>query len=216
MSAMTRAASRRASAVLFAWACSCGDSAEDDSGDTSSTGATSSGAVDDTGTSGTSSAPADSSTTFAADTTTDSGDSTGDSTGGPPIEPPTRLLVIRTPHGAYADQLWTGGGEGFELGPVLEPLAPWSDALVLVDGIDNEIIAPDGESITNVYGVSSAALLTGGLLGSSTGDPDFRFYLGGGPSIDVVLGAELGASTPAANVHLGVFASDQQYPTGVS
>jgi hypothetical protein len=144
-------------------------------------------------------------------------DGTADeSTGGKAPSGPTHLLLIRTPHGVFADDAWTGSGEGFALGPVLEPLTPWSDALVLVDGVDNVILPPQGEAITNVYGVASASLLTGGLLGSATGEPDFAFYFGGGPSLDIALGDVVGGASLHANVHLGVQAADGAWPSGAS
>ncbi len=152
------------------------------------------------------------------ETTSEPADSTSSEDTGPaPADGLTHLLIVRTPHGVYEDQVWAGSGDDFVLGPVLEPLAPWSDALALVDGVENSIHLPEGAELTNMYGVTSSSILTGGLLGSASGEPPWVYYAGGGPSLDVVLGEALGVDTPHTNVHLGVDATDfPGMPTGVS
>lgn len=221
---------RRCASVL-ALACACGPStgAEDASagGTESSTSSTPTSSGDPAGDSVDPTTATSPTTATTASTTVDdtSGETTlepadttsGDETGPAPSAGLTHLLIVRTPHGVYEDQVWSGSGDGFELGPVLAPLEPWSDALVLVDGVENAILLPEGAELTNMYGVTSSSILTGGLLGTPTGEPPWIYYSGGGPSLDVVLGEALGAETPHTNVHLGVEATDfAGMPTGVS
>jgi hypothetical protein len=217
----------RIALVTLASAFACGPStpADDTSGDTSSAGATSEtsdGGPPTTAGPGDTNMPDDDgpadATTLGTDATVSTDDTTDDDDTGPSgADGPTHLLIIRTPHGVYEDQVWTGSGEDFELGPVLEPLSAWSDALVLVDGVENVIHLPEGAELTNMYGVTSSSILTGGLLGSATGESPWVYYSGGGPSLDVVLGDALGSRTPHTNVHLGVLATDiAGIPTGVS
>lgn len=207
--------------LLVAWACGPqpGPGMDDTPGDgttASSSAATITGSLDATS-SGGSVDPTTMPATTTADATTEPSDTTADDTTGGPIRvDPTHLLVIRMPHGVFEEHVWTGSGEGFVLGPVLEPLAPWSGALVLVDGVDNVIMDPGTGMPTNAYGVVSASILTGGLLGSSVAWGEQPYYYGGGPSLDVVLGGMLGRATPVANVHLGVEATDPGFPLGVS
>jgi hypothetical protein len=208
---------------LLLLACACGPQAgpgvDDTSGDgttASSSSATTSGGLD-----GTSSGPTavdSTSTTSAstADATTEALDTGTESTGAPTDVDPTHLLIIRMPHGVFEEHVWTGSGEGFVLGPVLEPLAPWADALVLIDGVDNEFVDPETGGQTNGYGLLSASILTGGLFGSAVDWGGMPYYYGGGPSLDVVLGGELGRATSIAHVHLGVEATDPGIPLGVS
>jgi Protein of unknown function (DUF1552) len=206
--------------LLLTWA--CGPALEPESGvdDTLGDGTgPASGGLEGTSAEGSASAgPTGTVSTATADATTDAPITGADeSTGAPMRVDPTHLLVIRMPHGVFEDHVWTGAGEAFVLGPVLQPLAPWSDALVLVDGLENVILEPDGDPEDNSYGVNSSSILTGGLLGSAvTGPLGLPYYFGGGPSLDVVLGGVLGRSTPIANVHLGVAASDVGVPLGVS
>lgn len=209
--------------LFVAWACGpqAGPGTDGVPGD--GTTATSSSATTASGLDATSSGGSVDSTsmpaTTMADATTEPSDTTAaDTTGGPIRVDPTHLLIIRTPHGVFEEHVWTGSGEAFVLGPVLEPLAPWSDALVLIDGVDNVIFKPDdGLPLNNIYGLTSSSILTGGLLGSVAAMPGgYPYYYGGGPSLDVVLGGELGGAAPIAHVHLGVEATDPGLPLGVS
>jgi hypothetical protein len=224
---MTMLENRLGACVLLLLAGACGPEAGPEPGldDTLGDGTASSGSV--TGSGGFEVTSADASvsvgptstvSTSTSDATTDAPDTGGDeSTGAPTRVGPTHLLVIRMPHGVFKEHVWTGSGDAFVLGPVLQPLAPWSDALVLVGGLENVILKPDDGLPSNGYGVNSSSILTGGLLGSAVTRPyAFPYYFGGGPSLDVVLGDVLGSETPIANVHLGVEATDALVPTGVS
>jgi len=219
-------AMRRSAWALLLLGCACGpglgaadDVLADGTGTAASSG-TATGGLEGTTIDGSISlGPTSVASTATADATTDGLDTGTDGTTGTPTRvDPTHLLVIRMPHGVFEEHVWSGSGEDFVLGPVLEPLAPWSEALVLVDGIDNVILKPDDGLPDNSYGVNSSSILTGGLLGSVvTGPLDMPYYFGGGPSLDVVLGGVLGRATPIAHVHLGVAAADGGWlPLGVS
>lgn len=158
--------------------------------------------------------PATSSTTTSIttgsvdDTTTTSGD---DSTGTPPDEPSlSRLLIFYTPHGYYREQ---------GLGAMLEALSGTGMGVLVVHGIENVAIDPEGIDVADAHSTSSAGLLTGGLLGSGSNGDDTMFnpHFAGGPSLEVVLGELLSAEVPIASTHLGVRASaDAPIPLGVS
>jgi len=225
---MPRPATLRLAHALVLLVGACGPStADSDAGGVESSASSTSAPVDDTLAT---SASVDGGSVTTTTTSGDESDATtlatsagsegvaDESTGPPSPSMPTHLLVIRQPHGTFEEEAWAGNGEQFVLGPVLQPLAPWSDALVLVDGVDNVILPPEGAETNTVYGVSSASILTGGLLGSATvvSDLDWAFFYGGGPSLDVVLGEALGGLSPHPNVHLGVEATDGPWPTGAS
>ena len=54
-------------------------------------------------------------------------------------QPPTRTLVTFTGMGFHSQHWWAKGeGSGMELGPCLEPLAPWREQMVLIRGLWNE------------------------------------------------------------------------------
>lgn len=156
--------------------------------------------------------PATSSTTAITtgsvdDTTTTS--ASDESTGSPPDEPSlSRLLIFYTPHGYYREQ---------GLPAMLEPLSSMN--VLVVHGIENVAIDPEGIEVEDAHSTSSAGLLTGGLLGSGSNGDDTMFnpHFAGGPSLEVVLGELLSAEVPIASTHLGVRASaEEPLPLGVS
>ena len=207
----------------------CGPSVTiDESDDSSSTsrGAASDGTTAPTASGGTSGGDVDSSGAVDPDTT--SGDSTGlpgdstdeggsESSGGPPPPTaPTRVLFFYTPHGFYAEDAWSGGVVGSNLGPMLAPLEPWQSELLIVDGISNHSEDPEGIDVQDNHSTAAAGLLTGGLLGSgTTGDPMFDPHFAGGPSLDVRL-ADLLVPTQTGALHLGVRQTTPTLPLGVS
>jgi hypothetical protein len=147
------------------------------------------------------------------DTTAGIGTDTGDP---PPTGAPSRMLIFYTPQGYYAEDAWSGAGTDLVLGPMLEPLAPWQDALLVVHGISNVSADPEGVPVADAHSTSAAGLLTGGLLGSgSGGDRSFDPHFAGGPSLDVRLG-ELLPPVPHASVHLAVRTTNPILPLGVS
>lgn len=111
---------------------------------------------------------------------------------------PLRLFVMFTGNGQDPSHwLPTGGEESFTLSPVLEPLAPFQEKLLLVHGLRGE----KGHS----GGMSEA--MTGWPSPSGNGVPE------NGPSIDQLLAEAWRNETPLASIELGVLpaneASDQ-------
>ena len=54
-------------------------------------------------------------------------------------KPTKRLGIVYVPHGAVMDN-WTPkiDGAGYELPPILQPLAPFRDQLLVITGLDNK------------------------------------------------------------------------------
>ncbi|WP_266220113.1 DUF1552 domain-containing protein [Paraliomyxa miuraensis] len=189
----------------------------------SSTGEVSTSMVDPSEPTASGVPPAEDTTGTTAPTSTSVVDDTGsdsETTGGPPTrEGPSRILVFYTPHGFYQDQAWSGTGQSFVLGSMLEPLEPWSDHLLIVEGISSHAVDPEGIDVMDNHSTASAGLLTGGLLGTGVNGEatDFNPHYAGGPSLDVVLGEALAGETLLSSVHLGVRdPSPTSLPLGVS
>jgi hypothetical protein len=215
----------RALVVASSLAAACGPSVDapedgttsDDGTGEASTGSTPGGSgADDgslppsppatSGTTGVTSGPVD-------DTAADTAD---ESTGAPPVAAvPSRLLVFYTPHGYYEEHAFAGGDA---FGPMLAPLTQWQEHMLVVQGIENVAIDPEGIDVNDAHSTSSAGLLTGGLLGSGSNGDDTMFnpHFAGGPSLDVVLGENLSEGAPFSSVHLGVRAAPEALPLGVS
>ncbi len=107
---------------------------------------------------------------------------------------PLRFFIMFTGNGQSPEH-WvpTGSATNFTLSPVLEPLAPHRDKLLLLHGL---------------HGVSGHS---GGMSESLTGWPD---RLGGGvaehgPSIDQLLAERWRSTSPLRSLELGVFPSNE-------
>jgi hypothetical protein len=108
---------------------------------------------------------------------------------------PARVVFFYTPLGTVLDS-WrpTSPAKGeFSLTGILQPLAPFKDRLLIVDGIDN-VVRP---------GVSSSADQNGAaLLLTAKAGPDPASA--GGASLGAALAARLGATTAFSSLQLGV------------
>ncbi len=119
---------------------------------------------------------------------------------------PKRLLVLFQPNGTKKE-LWgpqPGDPErGWQLGPILEPLTPFKDRLVLFNGVDN-LAALEGPGGPHQRGM--AALLTGRVIGEGdfVGGDGRRAGWGNGISIDQHIAQRLAAGTPLTSLELGV------------
>jgi hypothetical protein len=115
-------------------------------------------------------------------------------------KPRTRLGLVYVPHGAVMNN-WTPAAEGagFELTPILQPLAPFRDRLLVLTGLDNKpALALQGEPAGG-HGRIGAAFLTG-VHAKPTEGADFR----AGVSIDQIAAAHLGEETQLASLELGL------------
>ena len=114
--------------------------------------------------------------------------------------PRTRLGVIYVPHGAVMDN-WTPAAEGaaFELSPILQPLAPFRDRVLVLTGLENKPAqALQGEPAGG-HGRIGGAFLTG-VHAKPTEGADFR----AGVSIDQIAAKHLGEQTQLASLELGL------------
>ena len=118
--------------------------------------------------------------------------------------PAQRLGIVYVPMGAVMEN-WTPAteGDGFELSPILQPLAPVRDQLLVLTGLDNQpAVALPGEPAGG-HGRIGAAFLTG-VHAKPTEGVDFR----AGVSIDQIAGAELGRETQLASLEVGLESTD--------
>jgi hypothetical protein len=100
--------------------------------------------------------------------------------------PVRRLGFVYVPNGVIMEQ-WTpaAAGAGFELTPILQPLAPVRASVVVV----SNLARPEGEFDTNHAGASASFLA--GVAPKRTEGPDFRV----GTTIDQVVAKAIGQDT---------------------
>lgn len=120
---------------------------------------------------------------------------------------PKRFVVFFTGLGTIKDH-WvpTGTETSFTLGPILAPLAPFQDRLVVLEGVDMES-AHHGPGDPHQQGIGHA--LTGtelqeGNLFPYACDPSASVGWGGGMSLDQVLGEASGYETKFKSLEFGV------------
>jgi Protein of unknown function (DUF1552) len=116
------------------------------------------------------------------------------------IERATRFSVVYVANGVMMDK-WTpvADGAAFELTPILEPLAPFRDRLLVISGLTNKAaFALPGED-GGAHSRSSGAFLTGvPPKKTETSNTD------GGISVDQIVAHELGKQTQLASLELGL------------
>jgi hypothetical protein len=111
----------------------------------------------------------------------------------------TRLSFVYVPMGVIMEK-WTPAAEGraFKLTPILEPLAPFRDRLLVLSGLDdNSARALNGES-GGPHARGGAGYLTGVHLKAAAGPPR------AGISADQIAARELGKHTQLASLELAV------------
>ena len=115
-------------------------------------------------------------------------------------KPITRLGVVYVPMGAVMDK-WTPATEGlsYEMTPILQPLAPVRDRLMILTNLDNApAVARTGEPAGG-HGRIGGAFLTG-VHAKPTEGADFET----GISIDQIAARHLGQHTQLASLELGL------------
>src|SRR5690606_31645847 len=124
------------------------------------------------------------------------------------VEAPTRLLIWYTGNGTL-ESAWrpSGGERDFTLGPILEPLAPFRDQLLLFGpqraaahvreevGLSIRVNHEEGPS----GGHGLAKILTGVVEREFDGT-----RWAGGPSVDQHIASAIGAPTPFRSLELGI------------
>ncbi len=127
-------------------------------------------------------------------------------------KPTSRLGVIYVPHGAAMNNgagidNWTPAAEGaaFELTPILEPLAPFRDRLLVLTGLDHKPGAQLPGEPAGGHGRIGGSFLTG-VHAKPTEGADFE----AGTSIDQIAATELGQQTQLASLEISLA------PTGLA
>ncbi len=125
-----------------------------------------------------------------------------DSRAGGGAPDPTRLVVFFTNNGTVHEN-WTPTGTetDFTLGPILQPLAPFQDRLVVLSGIDQES-SYHGPGSGDPHMPGMAHLLTGTEM-VSTGPGEYD-KLGGGISVDQYIAQQLAPPTKFSSLGFGV------------
>ena len=113
--------------------------------------------------------------------------------------PRRRLGIVYVPHGAVMDRWTPADSDVLELSPILQPLAPFRDRVVVLSGLDNApALALAGEPAGG-HGRIGAAFLTG-IHAKPTEGADFQ----AGISIDQIAAKQLGGQTELASLELGL------------
>ena len=114
--------------------------------------------------------------------------------------PRPRLGFVYVPHGAVMRN-WTppGEGAGFEFTPILKPLEPFRDRLVVLTGLDNTPAATMPGDPGGGHGRVTGAFLTG-VRAKPTEGADFE----AGVSVDQIAAAQLGRRTELASLEVGI------------
>ena len=115
-------------------------------------------------------------------------------------KPVSRLFVGYVPNGVMMSA-WTPSAEGaaFEVSPILEPLAPFKDQLLVVSGLTSAPAFPLPGEGTGDHVRAAATFLTG-VHPKKTEGPDIR----GGVSIDQIVAKKLGADTQLASLEVAL------------
>lgn len=118
--------------------------------------------------------------------------------------PIKRFMVFFYPGGVIRNQFWPTGSEtGFTLPYISEPLTPYRDKLLIMDGL-HQMNMLDG------FGHPHTRGMTGLLTGKATIQGPYAFFLGGstdfaqGMSIDHMIGKKISAGLRFPSLELGV------------
>jgi len=117
---------------------------------------------------------------------------------------PTRLSFIEVPNGIIMNN-WTPTveGAGFDLTPILEPLAPFRDRMLVLSGLDqNEARRLEGE-LGGDHPRACTAFLTG-THAKMTSGADIQ----AGISVDQIAAKEFGKYTQLASLEVGMESSE--------
>src|SRR5207302_6928586 len=117
-----------------------------------------------------------------------------------PTARPTRLAFIEVPNGIMMDK-WTPATEGadFALTPILEPLAPYRDRMLVLSGLDQRQSKALPFEIGGDHPRACTAWLTGAHAKMTSG-ADLR----AGISVDQIAAREFGRYTQLASLEIGL------------
>jgi Protein of unknown function (DUF1552) len=121
---------------------------------------------------------------------------------------PKRLIVVFVPNaffvpGHYEIPAASYSSTLTELSPILQPLAPFSDQLLVVDGVDNTAgsASEGGGHISGMWTMLTGRPLPPGNLGPNNAP---KVDYPGGPSVDQVVAAAVGSNTKFDSLQFGV------------
>ena len=112
----------------------------------------------------------------------------------------TRMTFVYFPNGAIMNQ-WGPAADGaaLELSPILQPLAPFRDQLLVLGGLDNQPAQGlPGIDVTGEHPRASGGFLTGVHVNSRARD------LHAGVSVDQIIAREFQKQTQLASLELGL------------
>jgi len=109
---------------------------------------------------------------------------------------PARLICYYVPNGMHM-AAWTPAqtGSNFELSPILQPLAPVQDQIIVVGGLSNTPAQPDGPGD---HAGGTSGFLTAAHANKS--ETDIRL----GISMDQVIANQIGDATRIASMQIGI------------
>ncbi|HJT86392.1 MAG TPA: DUF1552 domain-containing protein [Bryobacteraceae bacterium] len=115
--------------------------------------------------------------------------------------PQIRLGLCFIPHGAVIAN-WTPVGEGtnFEFSPILKPLEPYRDRLVVVSNLAHRMAAPAGPGDNGGDHTRSPAVYLNGVHPKRTDGADIR----AGMTIDQMAAQKIGQETPLPSLELAI------------
>jgi len=118
--------------------------------------------------------------------------------------PPKRLIVMYTPNGTIANNFWPGGAEAdFTLSPILQPLAPHKQDLLIIRGVDM-LSSLSGPGDAHQKGTGQCLTATELLEGDFSGDAGQSAGWAGGISVDQLVAQHISEGTAYASLELGV------------
>ena len=133
---------------------------------------------------------------------------------------PLRLILFYHPNGTVPEFFWptpTDDEHSFDLPKILTPFAEFRDRLLVARGIDSTVgLDPNNNGGPHQRGIGS--LFTGQMLleGEFTDGCGQAAGWANGASIDQVVAAQLGQSTPFSSVEIGVRANMQDVQGRIS
>jgi len=117
--------------------------------------------------------------------------------------PPKRLILFHHPQGTVLSQhVPTGTPDSFSFPYITEPLAPWTDRLVMLTGIDNRM--PRFNSVGNAHFNANYTFLTGMPFATQ----DESALSAAGPSIEQVVAERVGGGVPFPRLDFAVGGSE--------
>jgi hypothetical protein len=112
----------------------------------------------------------------------------------------TRAAFIYVPHGAIMNQ-WTPAAEGgsFEFTPILKPLEPFRDRLLVISGLEAKMAGPAPGQSGGDHSRSAAVFLSGARPKHTAGQ-DVHL----GTTADQMIAKTIGQDTPLPSLELGI------------